>query len=287
MVTACGVWIGGRGVRSGLEGVFMARQRVGAVSFAVLLLLCSAAAAVHRPDQPAGKGPAAAAGAGVQDLLIGGDTNKRYFLIGPETAAQASGYKLLVVLPGGDGSENFQEFVKNIAAKGLPPGYIVAQAVAPKWSDAENRIVWPIAKLPDAKANFTTEELVEAIIADVKGKHAIDPKCVFTLGWSSGGPPCYAVALKEGSPVTGSFVAMSVFKPEVLPPLENGKGKAFYILHSPTDFIKMSFPEAAKEKLAAAGAMTKLVTYPGGHGWQGDVFGTIRAGVEWMEGAGK
>jgi predicted esterase len=76
---------------------------------------------------------------------------------------------------------------------------------------------------------------------------------------------------------------MSVFKPEQLPRLENGKGKAFYILHSPQDFIKMSFPESARDQLAAAGAKTKLATYEGGHGWKGDVFGNIRAGMDWLE----
>jgi len=27
----------------------------------------------------------------------------------------------------------------------------------------------------------------------------------------------------------------------------------------------------------------KLVTYEGGHGWHGDVFGHIRKGIEWMQ----
>jgi len=246
-------------------------------------MLCSVAAAVQKGSEQPGEKAAVAAGADSKEVLIGGDANKRYFLVMPEGEKPAGGYKLLVVLPGGDGSADFQGFVKNIAAKGLPPGYIVAQAVAPKWSDAENRVVWPIAKLPDAKAKFTSEEFVEAIIADVKSKNAVNEKCVFTLGWSSGGPPCYSSALKEGSPVRGSFVAMSVFKPEQLPRLENGKGKAFYILHSPQDFIKMSFPESARDQLAAAGAKTKLATYEGGHGWKGDVFGNIRAGMDWLE----
>jgi poly(3-hydroxybutyrate) depolymerase len=202
----------------------MARQ-LGTVSFAVLLMLCSVAAAVQKGSEQPGEKAAVAAGADSKEVLIGGDANKRYFLVMPEGEKPAGGYKLLVVLPGGDGSADFQGFVKNIAAKGLPPGYIVAQAVAPKWSDAENRVVWPIAKLPDAKAKFTSEEFVEAIIADVKSKNAVNEKCVFTLGWSSGGPPCYSSALKEGSPVRGSFVAMSVFKPEQLPRLRMGRAR--------------------------------------------------------------
>jgi predicted esterase len=202
----------------------------------------------------------------------------------PSGTAPAGGYKLLIVLPGGDGSEEFRPFVSNMAKQALPPGYIVAQAVAPAWSKSEDRVVWPTEKLKGTPApKFTTEQFVEEIIADVKAKHAIDAKFVYMLGWSSGGPPCYSMALKQGSPVTGAFVAMSVFKPETLPALDAAKGKAFYIYHSPQDFIRMNFPEAARDKLAAKGARTTLATYEGGHGWHGDVFADIRKGVQWLE----
>jgi predicted esterase len=221
----------------------------------------------------------------VLDLRIGDDENKRYFLIGPAADGEKpeAGYHLLVVLPGGDGGADFHPFVKNIHANALPEGYILAQVVAPKWSDDENRVVWPTKKLRDKKMKFPTEDFVEAIIKDVQGRHAIDPKHVYLLGWSSGGPPCYAASLEKDTPVRGVLVAMSVFKPEQLGPLARAKGKAYYILHSPTDFIKMSFPEAAAEQLAKKGAKTKLETYEGGHGWHGDVFGNIRRGIDWLE----
>ena len=45
----------------------------------------------------------------------------------------------------------------------------------------------------------------------------------------------------------------------------------------------ISFPEAARDQLAAKGAKTTLATYEGGHGWHGDVFGEIRTGVQWLE----
>ncbi len=220
-----------------------------------------------------------------QDLRIGGDENKRYFQIGPApgAAAPGAGYKLVVVLPGGDGSAEFLGFVQNIAASALPPGYIVAQAVAPKWTEDENRIVWPTRKLPDPKMKFGAEEFVAEIVADVKSRHAIDARCVLALGWSSGGPACYAASLTEGTPITGVFVAMSVFKPATLPGLEAAKGRPYFLLHSPQDFIAMSFPEAAERQLSAAGAMVRLETYKGGHGWHGDVYGNIRRGVEWLE----
>jgi predicted esterase len=124
---------------------------------------------------------------------------------------------------------------------------------------------------------------VGAVIEDVKPRVGIDGKRIDALGWSSGGPPVYAAALGEHSSVRGAFVAMSVFKPELLPPLGGAAGHRFYILHSPTDRIPMTFPKDAKEKLSTAGGTATLATYEGGHGWHGDVFGTIRAGFEWLD----
>ena len=40
---------------------------------------------------------------------------------------------------------------------------------------------------------------------------------------------------------------------------------------------------AASEELAEHGATVKLQTYEGGHGWHGDVYGNIAAGVKWLE----
>ena len=214
-----------------------------------------------------------------------GDNDKmQYFLIGPKTSeAPKDGYKLLLVLPGGDGSADFQPFVTNIAANSLSDDYIVAQMVAPKWRDDPNRIAWPTEKIRDPKATFTTEAFIDAVFADVKAKHKIDEKHVYALGWSSGGPPIYSAALRAKTPLTGAFVAMSVFHPTAYPPAKNAAGRAFYILHSPTDFIAMRFPQNAKNVLSKAGAKVELQTYEGGHGWHGDVFGMISTGIEWLE----
>jgi len=82
--------------------------------------------------------------------------------------------------------------------------------------------------------------------------------------------------------INGGLIAMSVYKPDQLPPRDNAQGKQLYVLHSPQDFIKMRFPNLAIEQFSAAGANTKLQTYEGGHGWHGDVLGNIRRGIEWL-----
>jgi poly(3-hydroxybutyrate) depolymerase len=152
-----------------------------------------------------------------QDLYAGNKENKRYFLIGPLKGAQPpkQGYRLLVVLPGGPGSAAFHGFVKRIYKHAVPEGYLVAQPVARNWT------VWPTEK--DRAETFSTEAFVDAVIDDVAGRHKLDPGYIFTFTWSSSGPAAYAVSLTSKK-VTGSFIAMSVFKPDQLAAARQGQG---------------------------------------------------------------
>jgi predicted esterase len=218
--------------------------------------------------------------------IVGGNEKMKYFMIGrlakDREAALKSGYKILFILPGGDGSAEFNPFCKTIQRM-LPENYLAIQLVAPVWSNDENRTVWPTKKLNPQKAKFTTGEFIDAVFADVKKKVKVDEANVFALGWSSGGPPIYHHSI-AGKTLTGSFVAMSVFRPKWIPPLDGAKGHAYYILHSPDDWIKMDdHAKVAVEKLGAAGAKVKLETYGGGHGWRGGSVRKIREGVEWLE----
>jgi predicted esterase len=221
-----------------------------------------------------------------QDLRAGGDEKKRYFLIGARDARPpASGYGLLIVLPGGDGSADFQPFIRRIHKNVLNDRWLIAEAVAPKW-DANQflQVVWPTSALRYPAARFTTEEFIQAVVDDVRAKVKIDPRRVVLLGWSSGGPPCYATALRRDSAVTGAFIAMSVFRPVEPPAMENAKDKAFYLLQSPQDQVTpVQHAEAAEKALQAAGAKVRLRRYEGGHGWRGDVWTMIGDGIEWLD----
>ena len=228
-----------------------------------------------------------------KDLRAGGDEQKRYFLIGPGKSDEAAkdvkppadGYKLLVVMPGGDGSADFHPFVKRIFVNALPEGWLVAQSVAVQWSKEQaEQVVWPTKKNPRKDMKFSTEEFVEAVIADVGKAHKLDAKHVYTLSWSSSGPAAYAISLQEKTAVRGSFIAMSVFYPDQLPELSLAKGRAYYLYQSPDDkTCKIDFARDAKKALADHGARVTLAEYEGGHGWHGDVYGNIRKGVEWLQ----
>jgi predicted esterase len=219
-----------------------------------------------------------------QDLRVGKDKNKRYFLIGPPKDAKApkKGYGLVVVLPGGPGSAEFHPFIKRIYKNAMLEGYLVAQPVAVKWT-AEQKIVWPTDKSRVEGMKFTTEEFVDAIIKDVADKHKIDRERIFTLSWSSSGPAAYAISLSNPK-VTGSFIAMSVFRPDLLPSLDKSKGHGYLLYHSPDDRVcPFRIAQKAAKDLEKNGAMVKLLTYDGGHGWRAGLYDHIREGIQWLE----
>ena len=220
------------------------------------------------------------------ERTIGENEKKTYFQIGPKTSGEMpeAGWKVLFILPGGDGSADFHGFCRRIHMNALPDGYIAIQLVAHAWSDDDNRTVWPTEFVNPQKAEFTTETLIAESLVDVASHVEFDSKHVFALGWSSGGPPVYAASMTEGSPITGSFVAMSVFREAWMPDLSKAKEHPYFVFHSPDDWINIDeHARPAVKALKEAGATAKLQTYRGGHGWRDDPFGNIRKGVTWLE----
>ena len=232
----------------------------------LMLTLLSCATAPRQDDLPA-----------PVDVKIGGDAHKPYLLhgAGKDAKAPSSGWKILVAMPGGDGSAEFAPFVGRIRENVLGKDWLIVQIVAPVWEEEQSKKnVWPTKLSPWPKMEFPCEELFAAVLEDVQKTRKLDPKYLVTLA--------YALALQEKSPVTGTFIAMSVFKPEILPSLKGAKGRSFYILHSPEDSIPIQMAEDARDQLAKNGAKVEYATYAGGHGWHGDVYGTIRTGLDWL-----
>ncbi|MHC4641923.1 MAG: alpha/beta hydrolase [Planctomycetota bacterium] len=219
-----------------------------------------------------------------KELHAEGDLNKRYFLIGAgkDDKPPKEGYNLIVIMPGGGGGDNLHPFVRRIYKNALGDKFLVAQPVAFKWH-ASQRIVWPTKVHPIHSQKFATEDFIEAVIQDVKKHHKINKQNIFTLSWSSSGPAAYAISLQKSTQVKGSFIAMSVFRRNWLPPLDTAQGHIYYLLHSPEDKIcPFSHAEQAKVELTKAGAIVQLDTYEGGHGWHGDVYSNIQRGITWL-----
>ena len=223
-----------------------------------------------------------------RDLRALGDEKKRYFLIGPKKNEKPpnAGFALMVVMPGGDGVASFTSFVRRIWKECAPDDWLFAQLVSVKWKPDQNTI-WPTRHSRVPGMQFTTEEYLVAVVEDVqkKQKLKIDPARIYQLGWSSGGPAEYAIALQEKRPVTGSYVAMSVFhKDEHAASLKHAKGQAFFIDHSPEDEIcKFELAELARDELKKAGADVEFVTFKGGHGWFDNPYARLKKGFAWLD----
>lgn len=212
-----------------------------------------------------------------------GAPERSFFLIGPERSDNTpeKGYGLVLVLPGGPGTRDFHPFVKRIYKNALGEDWMAAQLIAPAWARSKE-IVWPTRA--NAPKGLETELFVEDVVTHVARRRKLDPSRVLLLTWSSGGPAAYAISLAKRKSVTGFFVAMSVFKPNELPPLREARGEAYYLLHSPEDPVcPYRMAEDAKERLSKAGARVALRTYSGGHGWKGDVYGSLREGFSWLK----
>ena len=226
-----------------------------------------------------------------EPITIGGDPKQQYFLIGADqaakqAAAKGDGLKLLLVLPGGDGSAGFNPFVRRIRKFGLSDGWAIAELVAPKWDETRSKqVVWPTEKNRFAAAKFTTEEFIDAVIKDVRARVRIDARNIYLMGWSSGGPAVYAAMLRKDTSIAGAYVLMSVFPEEFKPVIEHAKGKRFYLFQSPNDQVTpIEHARRAREALEKAGATVMLNTYDGGHGFNFPVWEEIPKAVEWLTG---
>lgn len=215
---------------------------------------------------------------------IGRDPMKTYLLHRhEEKKPPRAGHRLLLVLPGGNGSADFQAFVKRILEFGLSEEYVVAQVVAPKWSD-QQKIIWPTGKNRVQGQKFTTEQLIEEVVTDVRRRVKTDPRSIYCMAWSSSGPAVYASSLQKKTQVTGYFISQSVFRTRWLPSLRSAKGRCYFIEHSPDDKVcPFSLAEEARDRLEAAGARVEFSKYDGGHGWRGDVYGRIKKAISWLE----
>jgi hypothetical protein len=113
-----------------------------------------------------------------------------YYLIAAEGKLETPehGYKMLVVMPGGDGSADFQPFIKNIYMHALDENWLLVQLVAPKW-DQDQGIVWPTARSKVRGQKASVEEFVKLAVEDVAKRSRVDKRHVYTLsmvvGWAS------------------------------------------------------------------------------------------------------
>jgi eukaryotic-like serine/threonine-protein kinase len=212
----------------------------------------------------------------------------QYLLIGKNLeGVSVEQRKLVVVLPGGDGSREFEGFVRRIWENAMDETWIVAQPIAVKWFPDQD-IVWPTQ--PDTNAyysnkpiDFCTEVFIDHVIDDICKRTPIDPSKTIVLGWSSSGPAVYSYSLSSSRKATRAYIAMSVFHPDRLPELTNANEIRYVIDHSRQDRVcPFRFAQQARSQLKEAGAIVKAIDYQGGHGWLDDPYQRLKSGLSWL-----
>lgn len=229
--------------------------------------------------------PAQEATSRAQEHTLATLPKSRFFVVPPREAGPAgAALRLLVVLPGGAGTSDFLPFVENGILAQAPPGTVGVLVAAVKWRD-DQRIVWPTAKNKVPGMAYTTEEYVRAVVAAVEQDHRIDPAGRAVLGWSSSGPAVFPLLAAADGPFARGYVAMSVWPGKALGDLAGAAGRRIVLDQSPDDQVtKFAHVRDAFAALDAAGAVVRLSTYAGGHGWNDAPLGRLRDGLGWLFG---
>ncbi|CAN5160176.1 hypothetical protein BH23VER1_BH23VER1_03360 [soil metagenome] len=229
----------------------------------------------------------ALAAEGFTEHQIDSHAQLRYRVFSPKAAAPSEGYRLIVFLPGGDGSDAFTPWCQSLYQHAVPDGFLAVQLIAPVWHENHARTAtWPTRLTPVDGMEEPVEEFFESVVTAVGEAHSVREGEVYTFSWSSGGVPAYLIAAEGRGGVRGSLVAMAVFRPRWLPDdLSKVGGQRFFLYQSPDDEVTpLDSAEAAKTALERSGAKVRLGSYPGGHGWQlgAGHFPDIREGLGWL-----
>lgn len=216
------------------------------------------------------------------ERAVPGLSKSCWFLVPPREKPRAGAkLGLCVVLPGGDGSREFLPFVENGLCAQLPDDCVGVLVTAVPWRP-EQPIVWPTAtsKVPDMQ--WTTEDHVRAIVGEVEREHAIDPARRCLVAWSSSGPVAHQLLAAADGPFARAYIAMSIW-PRDLRELAAVKGRRYVLDQSPDDEVTVfSHARTAYDTLRKAGAIVRLSTYAGGHGWLDEPLPRFRTGMQWL-----
>ena len=250
---------------------FMPKSSQAVLPAAVALLLCSWTFAQDLP---------------VQHLKAGGDAHKRYFIIGPSVKATAAGQPLglLVFLPGGEKSgEDWLDTGKGWARQLPSDQYIFAFPVSVRWNEKQTN-PWPTAKTPEKGMKFSTEEFLEAVVAEIMKNQKIDSKRVFLFAYQQSATAGYAAGLRPQSPFTAISIGCGGLKSKDLPALGAAARRLWYLVSWPGD--RGATPKEmqdARAVLSKTRAMVELKEYTEALFLGGKGCDAIKEMIAWFE----
>lgn len=205
-----------------------------------------------------------------------------FFVMAPKKPASGGGkHGLVVVLPGGDGSREFLPWVEGSLLAQRPDDCAGVLITSVTWTP-EQKVIWPTSDSAVQGMQYTTEQYVRAVLADVEQTLPVDPARRVVVAWSSSGAAMHPLMAVEHGPFAKAYIAMSIWPPGLVN-LASVKGRRYVLDQSPDDqTTTFSHARDAYAALTKAGAIVRLSTYAGGHGWQDDPLPRFRAGLEWL-----
>lgn len=208
-----------------------------------------------------------------------------YFVVPPRDAAAGKRREagLVVVLPGGPGTRDFLPWAENGILGAAPDDCVGVMLTAVSWGRGQ-RAIWPVEKADAPGMEYTTSDQVRAVVAAVEESWRVDPDRRVVVAWSSSGPAVYRLMAEKDSPFDRAYVAMSVWPADLTKPRAARK-RRFFLDQSPED-QRTTFRHVRRafSRLDEAGAVVRLSTYEGGHGWQDAPIPRIRDGLRWLLG---
>jgi hypothetical protein len=204
-----------------------------------------------------------------------------YFVVPAVKPVAGKPQGLVVVLPGGDGSREFLPWVENALLAQRPDDCIGALITSVKWQP-DQEIIWPTdaSKVPGME--YTTEQYVRAVVAEIEKATPVDPARRVVVAWSSSGPAIHALLATKDSPFHRAYIAMAIW-PQGLGELGHVKGRRYVLDQSPEDQTTIfQHVRTAHAALTKAGAQVRVTTYAGGHGWHDEPLPRIAKGFEWL-----
>jgi hypothetical protein len=216
---------------------------------------------------------------------------KSLYFVFPAAKPPAAGKKagLVVVLPGGDGSREFLPWVENALLAQRPDDCIGVMITSVKWQP-DQEIIWPTDSSKVPGMEYTTEQYVRVVTAEIEKATPVDAARRIVVAWSSSGPAIHALLATKDSPFHRAYIAMAIW-PQGLDELTPVKGRRYVLDQSPEDQTTIfQHVRTAYAALTKAGAQVRVTTYAGGHGWHDDPLPRIAKGFAWLlsnEPAGK
>lgn len=227
---------------------------------------------------------------------IDGDPQRAYWLVCPayvpspdETAGTRHRFGLVVALASDGDGDNLVPYWIDAGQKALNDQYYIAVPIAPQGARSA-ALPWAMEKSRAGGATLSTESFTKEIVEDVASTIALDRNRCFLHGMGESGLATYACSLTESTPFHGFYILTSGFHSAQLPALTRAKGRRYYIQNSPQDKTAPAWQAAAGgEMLSKQGAVVKLVSVDGEHGYkfEGDPWKPIHDAIGWLETNGK